>query len=284
MGYAVEWRVVHAAEFGMPQRRRRIFILAYLRDTAIYESIKSHSSIEWILEKGTLANAFPIKAELSQSLSEFNLEGDIVSVSENFNKNGTKGVFENAGLMIDGKVATLKTAADYHGKFITLSDIIQHGEVPPEYYIDDTDLEKWKYLKGAKKEVRKNSEGFEYNYSEGGMIFPDALDKPSRTIITGEGGKAASRFKHVIETSKGFRRLMAVELERLNMFPDHHTELAGISDTKRVFFMGNALVVGVIERIGNAFLTNANECLSARFQGFVVTNRQHFPENHIASF
>ena len=27
LGYAVEWRVINAAEFGMPQRRRRIFIL-----------------------------------------------------------------------------------------------------------------------------------------------------------------------------------------------------------------------------------------------------------------
>ena len=34
------------------------------------------------------------------------------------------------------------------------------------------------------------------------------------------------------------------------MFPDNHTKLEGITDTKRAFFMGNALVVGVIEKIG----------------------------------
>jgi DNA (cytosine-5)-methyltransferase 1 len=34
------------------------------------------------------------------------------------------------------------------------------------------------------------------------------------------------------------------------MFPDYHTKLEGVSDTKRAFFMGNALVVGVIEKIG----------------------------------
>ena len=84
------------------------------------------------------------------------------------------------------------------------------------------------------------------------MSFPDPLDKPSRTIITGEGGKSPSRFKHVIETEKGFRRLTPIELERLNMFPDNHTQLHGISDTKRAFFMGNALVVGVIEKIGKS--------------------------------
>ena len=103
---------------------------------------------------------------------------------------------------------------------------------------------------GSKKEVRKAKEGFEYNYCEGGMIFPDALNNSSRTIITGEGGKSPSRFKHVVKTDRGLRRLTPIELERLNMFPDNHTEYEGISDVKRAFFMGNALVVGVIEKIG----------------------------------
>ena len=31
LGYAVEWRVINAAEYGMPQRRRRVFILGYKR-------------------------------------------------------------------------------------------------------------------------------------------------------------------------------------------------------------------------------------------------------------
>jgi len=82
------------------------------------------------------------------------------------------------------------------------------------------------------------------------MIYPDALDNASRTIITGEGGKSPSRFKHVVESKRGPRRLTPIELERLNMFPDNHTKLEGVIDTKRAFFMGNALVVGVIEKIG----------------------------------
>ena len=83
------------------------------------------------------------------------------------------------------------------------------------------------------------------------MVFPDALDRPSRTIITGEGGAGASRFKHVVKTPSGrYRRLVPLELERLNTFPDNHTKLDGVSDGKRAFFMGNALVVGAIERVG----------------------------------
>ena len=87
-----------------------------------------------------------------------------------------------------------------------------------------------------------------FNYSEGAMNFPDKLDSPSRTIITSEGGKTASRTTHVIKDDYGFRRLTPIELERLNMFPDNHTLEA--TNSKRAFFMGNALVVGVVEKIG----------------------------------
>jgi len=250
LGYAVEWRVINAADFGMPQRRRRVFILAYLQGTNIYDSIQEITPKEWILEEGTLAEAFPITSENILFPTEFILKGDIVSVSENFNKNETTGLFENTGLMINGLVTTLKTRPNYFGNFMILKDLIQNSDVRPEFYIDKSDLDKWIYLKGPKKEMRTNAQGFEYNYSEGGMVFPDSLDKPSRTIITGEGGKSPSRFKHVIQTPKGYRRLSPIELERLNMFPDDHTKHEGVSDTKRAFFMGNALVVGVIEKIG----------------------------------
>jgi len=250
LGYAVEWRVVNAAEYGMPQRRRRIFILAYSQNSTIYNEIKETNSNDWLLKDGTLANAFPVQSDNVLFSNEFQLKGDIVEISENFNKKGKTGMFENTGIMIEGIVTTIKTKPSYEDRFTILKDIIQNGEVTEELYINEKDIDKWFYLKGAKKEMRKNSQGYEYNYSEGGMIFPDPLDKPSRTIITGEGGKSASRFKHVIKTAKGYRRLSPVELERLNMFPDNHTKFDGITDTKRAFFMGNALVVGVIEKIG----------------------------------
>ena len=87
------------------------------------------------------------------------------------------------------------------------------------------------------------------------MPFPDPLDRPSRTIITGEGGKAPSRFKHVIEdpVNHRLRRLVPIELEQLDMFPINHTE--GETDEKRAFFMGNALVCGIVERVGEELMT-----------------------------
>ena len=90
--------------------------------------------------------------------------------------------------------------------------------------------------------------GFTYVYAEGPLPFPDKLDQPARTMVTGEGGPSPSRFKHIILAPSGrYRRLTPIEMERLNGFPDDWTE--GMPSSRRAFCMGNALVVGVVERI-----------------------------------
>ena len=268
LGYAVEWRIINAAEYGMPQRRRRVFFIGYHKSTEIYKRLKKSNKILWLDEQGTIANAFPV--DKINSIQKIELKGDLVEITKNFNKAGGLSPFQNTGLLINGKVYTAKTVPSYDGNFTVLGDVLQNEEVGDEFFISDkalkniktvinkdgsvkqisTEKEMWEYLKGAKKEKRKTGEGFEYNYSEGSMMYPDSLENASRTIITGEGGKSPSRFKHVVDSGRGLRRLTPVELEKLNMFPEGHTELEGITDTRRAFFMGNALVVGVIEKIG----------------------------------
>lgn len=244
LGYDVEWRVINAAEYGMPQRRRRTYILGYKRGSKIAN--KAAQPEDWILENGIFAHAFP--ADRENALKYFKIEGKIDEVSSHFNKLGNKLDFENAGYMSERNVYTLKTTPTYVGPYLTLGQItLPEKEVPEEFFIPDEEVSKWEYLKGSKSFMRTNAEGFQYKYSEGAMAFPDALDRASRTIITGEGGKGPSRFKHVIKTTSGrYRRLTPIELERLNMFPDDHTK--GCSDMRRAFLMGNALVTGVVER------------------------------------
>ena len=257
LGYAVEWRVINAAEYGMPQRRRRVFFIGYHKSTDVYKRLQKSNKMDWLTEEGTIANAFPV--EKTNSIQEVELKGDLVEITNNFNKNGKLSPFQNTGLLIKGKVYTTKTEPNYDGKKTVLADVLQNGEVTSEFFIDEKDKDKWEYLKGAKTIERKSPDGFVYKYSEGGMIYPDTLDNASRTIITGEGGKSPSRFKHVIVSNRGLRRLTPIELERLNMFPDNHTKLEGITDTKRAFFMGNALVVGVIEKIGEELYKQINQ-------------------------
>lgn len=257
LGYIVEWRVINAADYGMPQKRRRVFILGYRRRSPIYKMIRRVSCPpDWVLEAGVLAKAFPaIKRNKSLlNVPSLEIKGDLMEISRAFNKEALdKAPFKNAGIMINRVVWTLDAMPDYHGPRTTLGDIlVDESEVPDNFFLDAKDIEQWAYLKGAKDEERHNKKhDFSYRYNEGPIPFPDSLDKPSRTIITSEGGASPSRFKHVVRAKSGrLRRLLPIELERLNMFPDNHTNIDGCTDIRRAFLMGNALVVGAIERIG----------------------------------
>ncbi|MDD5862603.1 MAG: DNA cytosine methyltransferase [Prevotella sp.] len=178
----------------------------------------------------------------------------MATISKEFNRHNKDRPFLNTGVMMDGSVWTTNVTPRYDGPWKTLGGCLVTGEdrryITDDFFIKNEDLPKWRYLKGAKKEKRRSSGGHEFTYSEGSMAFPDPLDKSSRTIITSEGGSSPSRFKHVIRdpVTHRLRRLVPIELERLDMFPDNHT--IGQSDTKRAFFMGNALVCGIIETVG----------------------------------
>lgn len=254
LGYAAEWRVINAADYGMPQRRRRTYIVAYCKNTQLFKDAKmamSGKAVEWLTKDSVIAQAFHASLDQSEEEASFAIVGTLSEVTDNFNKgDGKNSPFMGAGIMVNREVVTVDVEPKYNGHFTTLGEIIvDEKDVPSEFFIDGKALKEWKYLKGPKSETRTTPEGFEYHYSEGGMAFPDSLDKPSRTIITGEGGPSPSRFKHVILTPSGrYRRLIPLELERLNMFPDNHTEAS--SDGKRAFLMGNALVTGIVERIG----------------------------------
>ena len=272
LGYAVEWRVINAANYGMPQRRRRVFIVAYHNTTDLYKKQLKQNK-ERLITECVLQNAFP-PLENSIIPIEGIIEDSSEEISKNFNKKGNKNPFLNSGFMIKGKYYTAKLKPSGYNTPILLEDIYIKDEkkIPEEFWIDKkkklkkeiikiqfdgsekilkTEWDMWKYLKGSKKELKTNkTQGYQYKYAEGSMIFPDNLESPSRTIITGEGGSSPSRFKHVIEHNGKERRLTSIELERLNMFPDEHTKHELVSDSKRAFLMGNALVVGVVEKIG----------------------------------
>ena len=255
LGYVVEWRVINAADYGKPQRRRRIFILAYRNGTALANALRSSEPINWITKEGVFVQRLTVLSEIS-GFNSYDIGDDPVRITRDFEQLVPDDVdFANAGLMVDGRVTTARVMPKYDGPFETLGDILlPEHKVPEEYFVNGS-LKDWKYLKGAKKEERTAANGFTFTYNEGAMVFPDPIDKPSRTIITGEGGPTPSRFKHVVKTKSGrYRRLIPLELELLCQFPADHTMHENISDVKRAFFMGNALVVGIIEDIGRALL------------------------------
>lgn len=284
LGYAVEWRVVNAADYGFLQRRRRVFILAYRKGTSLYQGLIESGLERWMREEGLFQEAFPAEflnpgLEEPRSIDCSNIE----KVSQEFNKGARRTLpspFANAGVFVNGQYVTSGVKPVYEGEKKTLESILiptdaihedfiisKDNRLPqiiedyenlkltddvfdrhPDFFTEYPDIKRWIAEKGSKKKIRK-VEGGEYTFAEGKMTFPDKLDEPSRTIITGEGGKSPSRFKHTVFKDGVLRRLTPVELERLNGFPDNHTKLENITDSKRAFFMGNALVVDVVSKI-----------------------------------
>ncbi|MEW6607450.1 MAG: DNA (cytosine-5-)-methyltransferase [bacterium] len=244
LGYAVEWRILNAADYGHAQRRRRIYIFAYHKSTKFYHRIFEVKPKDILFQDGLFAKTFPIinddifMKEINISKSNFT---DLVVVSNKF-----KFPFENSGFMIDGIIHTAKTHPAYI-KPRPLKDIIENRQVEMSYYLNDS-KEKFEYLKGSKR-VPREKNGIKYTYSEGKMTFPEDLSLPGRTMLTSEG--TVNRSTHVIEDSTGRLRILTpIETERLNEFPDNWTN-TGMPTKRRYFMMGNALVTGLVKKLGH---------------------------------
>ncbi len=243
-GYDVQWRVINAGEYGLPQKRRRTYIFAYHKSTNYYKEMHNIDDRDIVFDKGIFAREFPIQSEyLAINKADISEYKDLVEVSNMF-----KCQFYNAGVLKDGGIYTVKVKSDCD-KIYPLKKIRETGFVDKKYFLNNEQIKKFEFLKGSKKIPRIKPNGEPYYYSEGSMPFPDNLDAPARTMLTSESG--VSRTTHVIEDyqTKKLRLLTPKECERINGFPDDWTD-TGMSDRKRYFMMGNALVVGVIEKIG----------------------------------
>jgi DNA (cytosine-5)-methyltransferase 1 len=252
LGYLVEWRVVDAAKYGFPQKRRRALIVARLPRGG---SVDWTGPASWIHEDGVLARALaalPADDELGRlDDPTFVLARDPRDIARQFGERTETSPFQNAGVMWHGEVWSRRVEPAGEEKQGALLDVlVDEREVPDSFFIARREITRWKELKGAKRLERIAKTGHRYVFSEGALRFPDPVEEPARTILTGEGGRTPSRFKHVIRTESGrLRRLTPVELERLNGFEDDWTN-TGMSDGRRAFMMGNAIIVGLVERVG----------------------------------
>lgn len=244
LGYNVEWRVINAADYGCAQRRRRVFIFAWNKNTQYNKQLLTFNKQTILLEKGLFAKSFSIDQKLVEREESINLTKyiDTVEMTSNFSAN-----FNNTGIMIDGNVYTIKTTPIYKQP-ITLNEVREKKSDLDKYFLTEEQNIKFKHLRDAKKVPRTKPNGEHYMYSEGGMDYPDSLDKPGRTMLTSES--SVNRSTHVIEdyeTGK-LRFITPIEAERLQHFPDNWTQPIQ-TEKRRYFMMGNALVTKIINLI-----------------------------------
>lgn len=243
LSYGVEWKVVNAADYGFAQRRRRIFIFAFNKKTNYYKIYKKDNSKK-SFDDFSFFNRF-LHTENIIEVNKFNFERNktLVDISENF-----QFKFENTGYLMNGLIKTYKYTPNVISP-TPLRDIIVPNP-DKKYFLNKETKTKFSYLRGSKKVERVNKNGIAYCYSEGSMSPYDSLDLPARTMLTSEG--TVNRSSHIIKDKNHKNRLRfltPIECERINGFPDDWTN-TGMSEKRRYFMMGNALVVGLVRLMG----------------------------------
>lgn len=246
LGYDVEWRVINAADYGQSQRRRRVFIFGWKRETRYGNQMDLLSESELLLQEGFFAQSFPIEnpENLKEKNKNLNDYSDTVEMTADFKFN-----FENTGITKNGIITTFKSTPIYENP-VTLGNILDIESDKTPFILTPDQITKFEYLKGSKKIPRVKPNGEQYFYSEGSMSQSDSLDLPGRTMLTSEG--TVNRSSHlVIDPILNLARFITpIEAERLQNFPDNWTN-TGMPLRRRYFMMGNALVTGVINRLSN---------------------------------
>lgn len=255
LNYAAEWRVINPADYGMPQKRKRLYIIAYATDLL---SGRYNNVFDWILYDSILTKAFPCK--ISEEMIYSSYDYDSIDI-EDFSSSTREKTFENTGFINNDGLFTCRTIPFYNGKFKTLDDIIVDDEnyekyITEDLYIEEDKINLWISKKGRKQLDRMNKiTGEQYIYTEGAMLFPDPLNRASRSIMPSEGSKAPSRFTHVIEdpVNGRLRRLAPVEIERLFGLPDNYTQ--GLPGSVRASILGKSSIVTIMEKIATQIIS-----------------------------
>ena len=192
LGYAAEWRVINAADYGEPQRRRRIFIVGLHKTTHIYKRFMERPLQERgrsiILKDGVLQNAFPTAND--SEVTNIKIDNDTAIVSKSFNHGKKLSPFLNAGIIMHGRIFTSKVVPSYIGPSQVLGDIIDdNGNIGEEYFISEKELynkKGWAWHKNAKAIDKVSKSGHNYTFKEGKMEWPDAhfheLLLPARVV------------------------------------------------------------------------------------------------------
>lgn len=251
--YAVEWRVINAADYGAAQRRRRTFLVAYHSSTKRFRDLAEGTCVyglkylhRYSMRRSILAEAFPILSHGRTYTESWIDEMVYPSITDLAGRQCVR--LYDAGVMMNGRVYSVDVRP-VQVPVRTLRSVLEGGTIPERFFLRSEELPRWTYAKGAKSGPRRRKDGTIYWFSEGTLPFPDPLDRPARTILTSEG--RIGRTSHVIaDPATGrLRRLTPVECERLNGFPDGWTD-TGMPERMRYFCMGNALVVPLVKRIG----------------------------------
>jgi len=236
LGYGVCWRVLDSQHFGVPQRRRRVFIVGHLADGRAAEVLFER-------ESGGGHSAPGGEARQAPAASPRGIAGTVSS-------KWAKGSGGPAG-----DEAYNLVAVDFRHQTL--------GDLSPTLQAKSTGGYSLNYTPGVMGFSWQAGTGMAY----GDECSPSLLAGQHPAVVgtlraSGAGSSQPSGQANEADMLVGgddVRRLTPLECERLQGFTDGWT--AGQSDTARYRQMGNAVTVNVAEWIGRRIVEAAQVAL-----------------------
>ena len=223
LDYAIEWRLLNAIHFGLPQNRQRVFITGIREDRDQNGNEKQGKTV-------------PTRLASPEDLATLSLKQLAwIGSPDEWTDIGSHGVqFPHWGLAKDGKffAANLETFSA-KTPLVLLKSILQ-DEVPKEFDFTESTLERI----GANTAVDRFVDGVEVLSNQGGGA------RMGYTIFGIEGvaptlTSTASRHYERYKIGGQYRRLTNIEYARIQGFPDEYCSAVTVYDQYALF--GNAV-------------------------------------------
>lgn len=255
-GYGVAWRVLDAQFFGVPQRRRRVFIVASFGNGSAAEVLFESEGGERDNPKGGEAGkevAYSLRANPSHSGDKGDGGINTTMVTAFMAGQGAKA----GGIAASETLSpTLKGAGSGTNQVPTIAQTLTSGGNGKRGYLDPVNTTMVVFDRQRSDEYGEGSENVStlsardyksasdliwHNHQQDGSIRMQ--EDGTAPTVSRQWGTGGNNVPFV-----GVRRLMPIECERLQGFPDGWTD--GQSNSARYRQLGNAVAVPVVEWIG----------------------------------
>ena len=253
-GYGVAWRVLDSQYFGVPQRRRRVFIVASLGNTSCGQVLFESESMSGDFapskqEREAVTSTFTVRSgthgsggrgNLSLPDGAMTLGGQPQWVANTLAGGSSKAHSDITSGQQDGNVVVTSTLRGFgHGWQG------QHNDTNAVMVFDELQItskaNRSSGLVDKSYTLNKGGQMSVWQMNHADEAYRDCGDiSPTLQSRMGTGGNNVPLI--------GVRRLTPTECERLQGFPDGWTDTQ--SDTQRYKQMGNAVTVNVIEWLG----------------------------------